>query len=160
MSFFYFAYGSNMLTQRMHINCPSALFKCIGELKGFRLSSTDFAHTWKGGAATILESKNDSVWGVVWEISKNHEEKLDMQEKGYQPLNLPIEANLFGRLDCKVYQKLVCKEDVALVSYIYKKVCIQGAKEHGLPLHYIKKLQAIQDNNYKGPIEIPIKIDF
>ncbi|XP_055934197.1 gamma-glutamylcyclotransferase-like [Argiope bruennichi] len=159
MSFLYFAYGSNMLKQRMHINCPSALFKCIGELKNFKLSSTDFAHSWKGAVATILECKNDSVWGVVWEISKEHEEKLDLQEKDYQPLILPIETELFGKLNCKVYQRLVHKEEMDLVSCIYKAVCIQGAKEHGLPLEYIKKLEAIQDNNYKGPIDIPVKIN-
>lgn len=33
MSFSYFAYGSNMLTKRMHINCPSAKQKCIAKLK-------------------------------------------------------------------------------------------------------------------------------
>lgn len=72
---------------------------------------------------------------------------------------LPIETELFGKLDCKVYQRFIRKENIVLVSHIYKKVCIQGAKEHGLPLEYIKKLEAMPDNNYKGPIDIPVNID-
>ncbi|KAF8781710.1 Gamma-glutamylcyclotransferase like protein [Argiope bruennichi] len=118
MSFLYFAYGSNMLKQRMHINCPSALFKCIGELKNFKLSSTDFAHSWKGAVATILECKNDSVWGVVWEISKEHEEKLDLlvfavaAQIGHGIKNAEQKKKFFiqwlwGYLKSKVYQGVV-----------------------------------------------------
>lgn len=36
-----------------------------------------YADTWKGATATIVQSPGDSVWGVVWEISKDEEAKLD-----------------------------------------------------------------------------------
>lgn len=35
MTFYYFAYGSNMLLKRIRINNPSAKFKSIAELKVF-----------------------------------------------------------------------------------------------------------------------------
>ncbi|GBN30375.1 Gamma-glutamylcyclotransferase [Araneus ventricosus] len=159
MSFLYFAYGSNMLTQRMHINISSAQFKCIGELKDFKFTFADFYPSWKGATAAIAESENDSVWGVVWEISKDQEEILHKQEKGYVPLILPIETELFGKLDCQVFVRFVREEDIGKPSCIYKTVFVQGAKEHGLPLHYIEKLEAIQDNGYKGPVDIPVKVD-
>lgn len=36
-TFFYFAYGSNLLTERIRINNPSARAKGIGELKNYKL---------------------------------------------------------------------------------------------------------------------------
>ena len=36
-TFLYFAYGSNLLTERIHINNPSAKFKSIGFLKKHKL---------------------------------------------------------------------------------------------------------------------------
>ena len=35
--FFYFAYGSNLLTERIRINNPSATFKSIGFLREYKL---------------------------------------------------------------------------------------------------------------------------
>ena len=36
-TFFYFAYGSNLLTERIRINNPSARAKGIGQLKNYKL---------------------------------------------------------------------------------------------------------------------------
>ncbi|GFU10683.1 gamma-glutamylcyclotransferase [Nephila pilipes] len=144
----------------MHINCPSAQFKTFGELKNFKLSFVGYADTWKGSVATILETKDDSVWGVVWEISKEHEENLNKQENGYLALTVPIQTELQGILACKVYQSLKYKAlGNDMPSYVYKAVCIAGAKEHGLPHHYIKRLESIIDNGYKGIVDIPIQFD-
>ncbi|GIY37169.1 gamma-glutamylcyclotransferase [Caerostris darwini] len=148
-----------MLAQRMFINCPSAQFKCIGELKNFRLAFAEYCETWKGSSATIIESKGDSVWGVLWEILKVHQEALDRQEVNYNPMIVPVETELFGKLDCRTYQILGYKEDNNMPSRVYKAVCVQGAIDHGLPPSYIKKLEAVADNGYKGPIPVPVNID-
>ncbi|GFW08724.1 gamma-glutamylcyclotransferase [Trichonephila clavipes] len=129
--------------------------------ENFKLSFVGFANTWKGSVATILETKSDSVWGVVWEISKEHEENLNKQEDGYLALTVPIETESYGTLACRVYQSLKYKAlGNDMPSLVYKAICIEGAKEHGLPLHYIKRLEAITDNGYKG-VDNPInyKVD-
>ncbi|XP_055943609.1 gamma-glutamylcyclotransferase-like [Argiope bruennichi] len=132
--------------KRMHLPCHL-------------LISSELRRSWKGSTAAIIESENDFVWGVIWEISKDQEEVLDKHEKGYIPLILPIEIDSFRRLDCKVYLRFVKEEEVGKPSCLYKAVFIQGAKEHRLPLHYIQKLEAVEDNGYKGPVDIPVKVD-
>ncbi|GIY99555.1 gamma-glutamylcyclotransferase [Caerostris extrusa] len=109
----------------MFINCPSAQFKCIGELKNFRLAFAEY-------------------------LSKVHQEALDRQEVNYNPIIVPVETELFGKLDCRTYQILGYKEDNHMPSYVYKAVCVHGAIEHGLPPSYIEKWKAIADNGYKG----------
>lgn len=46
-----------------------------------------------------------------------------------------------------------------LPSLVYKTVMINGAKEHQLPSSYVKYLEMLSDNGYKGKIDIPVNID-
>ncbi|XP_054721023.1 gamma-glutamylcyclotransferase-like [Uloborus diversus] len=157
MTFLYFAYASNLFTKRMRLNCPSAKPKCVAELKNFRFAFIEYADLWKGGCATIVEDDVDSVWGVVWEISKEHEEALNKQEVGYTPIHVKVYKDNV-ELPCKTYQRPPCI-GISKPSLIYKTVFVRGAKEHGLPEWYIKKLEAIEDNGYVGPVGVPVDIE-
>lgn len=103
--FLYFAYGSNLLAQRIHINNPSAMRAGIAKLKvskqhctynnstilylystlinfsfsmkDYRLDFVRYSRNWKGAAATIVQSSGDHVWGALWEINNDHMESLD-----------------------------------------------------------------------------------
>ena len=78
--FLYFAFGSNLLTERIHINNPSAVFKSIAKLSNHKLDFTYFSQRWKGAAATIVPDAGAEVWGVLWELDMKHLETLDKQE--------------------------------------------------------------------------------
>ncbi|XP_015930173.2 gamma-glutamylcyclotransferase [Parasteatoda tepidariorum] len=155
MSFLYFSYGSNMLNRRILINCPSAIYKCNAKLEKYQLLFTGYSNSWKGAPATIIKNEKDSVWGVVWEILKEHEDALNRQERGYQEIYIPV-CSEEKTLMCKSYQMQVDENSDHLPSPMYKNVIIQGAKEHCLPSFYIQKLESIQDNGYDGKVEIPI----
>ena len=43
-------------------------------------------------------------------------------------------------------------------SNVYKRVIIEGAKENGLPEHYIKMLNEIEDNGYDGKVEVQLPL--
>ena len=97
-TFLYFAYGSNLLTKRMHLQNPSAVFKEVARLGGYRLDfripsevkpSKLFAkyayyvtcvQRWRGCAATIIKSDQDHLYGCLWELNMEHLETLDNQE--------------------------------------------------------------------------------
>lgn len=51
-----------------------------------------------------------------------------------------------------IEKRLVSSDDSWLisVSLIHKVVCL-GAEQNGLPVEYLKSLEAIQTNNYNGP---------
>uniref|UniRef100_A0ABI7Y8K3 gamma-glutamylcyclotransferase n=2 Tax=Felinae TaxID=338152 RepID=A0ABI7Y8K3_FELCA len=80
-SFLYFAYGSNLLTERIHLRNPSAVFCCVARLQDFKLdfgnSQGKTSETWHGGIATIFQSPGDEVWGVVWKMNKSNLSSLD-----------------------------------------------------------------------------------
>ncbi|CAL8261966.1 unnamed protein product [Boreogadus saida] len=124
--FLYFAYGSNLLKERLQKRNPSATFFSVGYLKDYTLKfgwSEHFGdvNNWHGGVATIEESIGEEVWGVVWRMGFENLQTLDDQEGVQEGVYRPLQV-----------------------------VCL-GARQHGLPLDYIEKLEAVQTNGYKGP---------
>lgn len=81
---------------------------------------------------------------------------LDKQEGVEDGIYVPIEVNVHTQagkvLTCRSYQM---KDYVrGPPSPQYKKVICMGAKQNGLPTEYQKKLEAIETNNYAGPVPI------
>uniref|UniRef100_A0A4W4FT11 Gamma-glutamylcyclotransferase n=1 Tax=Electrophorus electricus TaxID=8005 RepID=A0A4W4FT11_ELEEL len=109
--FMYFAYGSNLLKERLQLENPSAVFRCVGRLKGYVLNfglwGDDVVSKWHGGVATIEKSPDEYVWGVVWEMAVEDLTSLDRQEQvdegAYSSLELRVETEA-GPLLCRTYQ--------------------------------------------------------
>ncbi|XP_032728217.1 gamma-glutamylcyclotransferase isoform X2 [Lontra canadensis] len=57
-SFLYFAYGSNLLTERIHLRNPSAAFRCVARLQDYKLdfgnSQGKTSETWHGGKKELI----------------------------------------------------------------------------------------------------------
>ncbi|KAM9575377.1 gamma-glutamylcyclotransferase [Guaruba guarouba] len=163
--FLYYAYGSNLLRERLLLSNPSAALHGLARLQDFKL---EFGHhqgrtssVWHGGTATIVQSPGDEVWGVVWKMNTSNLSSLDKQEGVEAGIYVPIEVNVQTQagevLTCRSYQMqdYVCGPP----SPQYKKVICMGAKQNGLPADYQKKLEAIETNNYAGPVPIMEKIE-
>eukprot|EP00079_Xenopus_tropicalis_P026506 XP_012820261.1 PREDICTED: gamma-glutamylcyclotransferase isoform X1 [Xenopus tropicalis] len=158
-SFYYFAYGSNLLKERLLLHNPSASFRCIASLKNFRLAfgnnEGNRISTWGGGVATVVESQGDEVWGVVWKMDITNLHSLDMQEGVdvgiYEPLEINVQT-AEENLPCRCYQMKKCI--FGLTSPQYKQVLCMGAKQNDLPLKYQKMLKEIETNNFSGHIPI------
>ncbi|XP_018610181.1 gamma-glutamylcyclotransferase isoform X1 [Scleropages formosus] len=156
--FLYFAYGSNLLKERLQLRNPSACFHTIGILKGYALKfgfwgkGFERLNIWHGGVATIEEKKDSEVWGVIWKIGNEHLRTLDKQEGVdigfYQPLEVKVEIK-DGELLCRTYQ--MNNFTAQLTSPQYKQVMCLGAKQNGLPLDYTNKICAVETNDYSGP---------
>uniref|UniRef100_A0A8C4ST59 Gamma-glutamylcyclotransferase n=1 Tax=Erpetoichthys calabaricus TaxID=27687 RepID=A0A8C4ST59_ERPCA len=123
--FYYFAYGSNLLKERLLMANPSARFHCRGRLKGYSLkfgSSQGIPNkTWHGGSATIREAPGDEVWGVVWKMSTSDLQSLDRQECSYSPLLANVETEN-GELPCRTYQMNNCADKCPSPQYKYERV--------------------------------------
>lgn len=78
----YFAYGSNLDVVSMQDRCPQARVLGPGCLKGFRLGFTWHSTGWGCGVADVVESEQDEVWGLVFNISTSDLDALDRYE-GY-----------------------------------------------------------------------------
>lgn len=64
--FLYFAYGSNLLKERIHVSNPSATFVGTARLDRFGFGYHGFGERWRGAAATIFPRHDSHIYGVVW----------------------------------------------------------------------------------------------
>ncbi|KAG9476096.1 gamma-glutamylcyclotransferase [Eleutherodactylus coqui] len=162
-SFYYFAYGSNLLKERLLLDNPSASFHAVAVLQDFRLAFGNHKGNqntrWHGGVATVVESEGDDVWGVIWRMDTSCLDSLDIQEGVASGIYQPIEISVHTAgevLVCRCYKMNRCV--YGLTSPQYKQVLCMGAKQNDLPLDYQKMLGELETNNYSGPIAIMDKL--
>ena len=81
MTFYYFGYGSNMLTERLRARCPSAMCVGIAEVSDYCLEYSKKSKDCSG-KATLRRTQEEGhrAFGVVFEIPKTEREKLDEAE--------------------------------------------------------------------------------
>lgn len=65
----YFAYGSNLDESQLCRRCPGAALVTKGSLADFRLGFTVRSAGWNAGAADVVESPGDRVWGLVFDVT-------------------------------------------------------------------------------------------
>uniref|UniRef100_A0A3B4U9F2 Gamma-glutamylcyclotransferase a n=1 Tax=Seriola dumerili TaxID=41447 RepID=A0A3B4U9F2_SERDU len=154
--FMYFAFGSNLLKERLQLTNPSASFCTTGRLKDYELNfglwEQHVENAWHGGVATIEFCPGAEVWGVIWTLSNENLTSLDNQEGVnlgmYSPLEVPVDTDK-GLILCRTYQ--MNNFHACAPSPQYKQVVCLGAEQNGLPVEYLKRLEVIQTNNYSGP---------
>uniref|UniRef100_A0A8B9MW08 gamma-glutamylcyclotransferase n=1 Tax=Accipiter nisus TaxID=211598 RepID=A0A8B9MW08_9AVES len=174
----FFLLWLQLITCRLSFRCPSHVKNSqqplseveIDSLHWFHLQDfkLEFGHhqgrtssVWHGGTATIVESPGDEVWGIVWKMNTSNLSSLDKQEGVEDGIYVPIEVNVHTQagkvLTCRSYQMkdYVCGPP----SPQYKRVICMGAKQNGLPADYQKRLEAIETNNYAGPVPIMEEIE-
>ena len=78
----YFAYGSNMALDQMKLRCPDSSLIGPAQLKNHRLDFTRFSSGWNCGVADVIDDPSQSVWGLLFSISKRDLIALDRYE-GY-----------------------------------------------------------------------------
>ncbi|XP_045495384.1 gamma-glutamylcyclotransferase-like [Colias croceus] len=162
-TFLYFAYGSNLLKQRIHINNPSAEFLGIGRLDNHQLDFIKYSDHWRGSSATIVPTENAHVWGAVWRIQNKDMPALDWQEgvetNWYFPKTVDIETLDGTIVQCRTYQQTINppprKEDEEIPnerrpSITYLECIMKGAMECNLPKEYLIKLKKIPHNGQKA----------
>ncbi|XP_011875189.1 PREDICTED: gamma-glutamylcyclotransferase-like [Vollenhovia emeryi] len=170
-TFLYFAYGSNLLAKRIRLSNPTAVAKDIGCIKNFRLDFHRHSKRWQGTSATIVETENSVVWGVVWELDKCNLATLDRQEgvhdNIYRAMPVNVETPSGKTLNCRVYQQCnnpeeyVKPEDYSMdkrPSPLYISTILKGAEENSLPADYIKFLKTIPHNEYEGEYGIGLSL--
>ena len=145
MPFRYFAYGSNMLPQRLIDRCPSARVVSVGTASGHAV------RFWKGGMdgsgkATLvtLDGKMDGAGapGVVYEMDLADRDLLDRHE-----------GPAYRRDDVFPVERPDTHETVLTSTYIaqaldrnarpfdwYLAILIAGARHHGMDKGYIAAL--------------------
>lgn len=146
----YFAYGSNLLSSRMHVHNKDATKFSIGRLNNWKLVFSGFSASWGGATANIVKSPGDEVIGVIWSVVSF--DPLDAQEAGYEPVEVQVEDLKTGQvINCRSYIQLKSFTDLeggnGQPSRAYKNVILAGARESNLPIEYYTKLNQLEDNS-------------
>ena len=78
MTKLYFADGSNLNHEQMHIRCKDSRYIKSAFLEGYKLSFCAASRDY--GVANIVKKKGSKVPGGIWEISESDERELDVYE--------------------------------------------------------------------------------
>ena len=147
----YFAYGSNLLSTRMHVNNKDAIKLSLGRLKDWKFVFSGYSpEFWMGATANIIPSPCDEVIGVIWSVSSF--EPLDRQEVHYESINVQVEDLKTGEIKtCRTYIQSKSHYETTgktpdKPSKAYKNVILAGARESSLPNEYYNKLCQYEDN--------------
>ena len=150
-TFLYFAYGSNMLIERLRApgRCPSAAHPRLAWAHGYRVVF------WKmgedgSGKATLIKSANpaDQAIGVVFDISEHELPALDRAEgagHGYHRddgFKLVLDGEVCATACTYIAPQTHC--DDKLIPYDwYLELVLAGAHQNKLPDSYIAALRAV-----------------
>jgi Gamma-glutamyl cyclotransferase, AIG2-like len=143
-TFLYFAYGSNMLAERLRARCPSARPLGMAIAPGWRL-----VFTQKGGdgsaKATLEPAADHTVHGALFEIDLNERPALDVAEDASVSYERIDEFEVFANgapLRLTTYVGLLPVENGVLPYDWYRALCMAGARQHHLPQEVIGALVA------------------
>jgi len=148
--FLYFAYGSNMLTERLTARCASATPVGPAEARGYAVSY-GLGSSDGSAKAGIFEASGETAHGVLFLIDSAERHFLDRAE-GAPDIYRRIEIEVFSEAtghptDAVTYLPHPERRANGLHPYAwYRALCAGGARQHNLP-------ESAIDNLRVGPIQ-------
>lgn len=154
MTFLYFAYGSNMLTEWLRDRCPSAKPIGIAVAANHKLvfgkRSVD-----KSGKATLVPADGINTPGIMYEIAEGERQLLDAAE-GFKN-DKPDDPARYGRNDDFHIQLANGDGSIAVTTYLanqsesglkpydwYLALLIAGARQHAFDQEYVDTLMKVE----------------
>lgn len=143
----YFAYGSNMLAERLKARVSSAKNPRPFALRKHRLRFHKKSCDCSGKCNIVATARDgDVVHGVLFDIDDDQISSLDKAEgvgHGYRRDEIAVSID---GIETKVFVYIAEKDaiDDALVPYRwYYDLVLSGAEQHALPSDYVAGLRAI-----------------
>lgn len=143
----YFAYGSNLLTQRLLARVPQAKFEGAGKLVGWRFAMNVRSSDGSAKANAIKTSSNqDTLHGVLYELDAAAKTVLDGFEDvgGAYRVEQATADTGNGRRDVFLYvgEKGRLAEGLAPYDW-YRGLILAGARQHSLPTQFTAMLEKL-----------------
>ena len=145
--YLYFAYGSNMSTERLRARVPSARARGKGRLLHHTLRWHKLGRDGSGKCDIEPTETQDIVWGVLYDVAWAEKPVLDAAEGlgiGYFEKAVRIVTD-DGERHALTYHASPDSIDSTLrPRHWYKDHVVRGAREHGLPAHYVRALELVE----------------
>ena len=144
--FLYFAYGSNMLTRRLHARTSSCRVYKTGYVAEHTLTFSKISDDGSGKCyMEPIGGGAQHVEGVLFWIERAQKSALDEAEglnRGYAEASVDVVTN---KATERAVAYIATDTDRARRPYHwYKALVIAGAVEHGLSQEYIDRLWAVE----------------
>jgi gamma-glutamylcyclotransferase len=148
----YFAYGSNMLEERLKSpdRIPNAIFRAVASVNGYKLRFNKRGSDQSGKCNIVkTESELDMVFGVVYKVTDEEFRALDLVEglgQGYHhESNFLVRSGDGSEILTLTYAADPNYIENDLLPYAwYHQLVVAGAAQHFLPEWYIASLRAIR----------------
>ncbi|GIW65482.1 MAG: hypothetical protein KatS3mg095_0001 [Candidatus Parcubacteria bacterium] len=137
---YYFAYGSNMDLEQMKRRCPNSEFVKVAKLEGYQFVYDGYSSIRKGAVANIVKKEDSIVYGALFKISDEDEEKLDKYEgypNFYDKKTVKAKDKEGNEYDAFVYYREPKEE--GFPSKEYENIVVSAAYKLNLPKDYIDK---------------------
>ena len=146
-AFLYFAYGSNMSTDRLRGRTPSARARGKARLPGHVLRWHKAGKDGSGKCDIVRVDAQAVVWGVLFDVARNEKPELDQAEGlgiGYFEEEVRVVTD-HGPCLALTYRANPERTDATLrpVGW-YKDHVVCGAREHGLPADYLRTIEQVK----------------
>jgi hypothetical protein len=125
----------------MRARVPAARAHGVGCAAGFRLVF-DKPGADGTGRANLEPDPGGLVWGVVWELPGAAWAILDGFEPGYARREIELTCGGAG-LRAQTYVATLLAEAPLEVSAEYRRLVLEGAREHGLPEDHVARIAAL-----------------
>lgn len=138
----YFAYGSNMLRERLVARVSTAKAVAVGVVRDYQL---DFAKVSVDGSGKgdMVATPGGEVWGVLYEFDASQKADLDRHEGPHYQAQEVLVSTPSGDEPAWAYMAEPRRRDPSKVPYDwYLALIIAGARQGGLPQVYIQALEA------------------
>lgn len=145
----YFAFGSNMLRERLRVEdrCPAARSLGAATAPGHRVTMWKRSSRDGSGKATLVKAEGHTAHGVLYEIGWEELALLDKSEgvgRGYEREEALVVTWQSRNVTAHTYIAPPPHVDETLLPFDwYSALCIAGARQHSLPARYIEALQAM-----------------
>ena len=154
---YYFAYGSNMDKEDLDKWCeekghPKIKFLSVlpAKLKGYKLTFNYFSTSRNGGAANIMKSEGDCVYGLLIELTEDDLKTIRIKEgcpNNYKEIEVSVEE-FDGTVVQGVKTYKVVKEHEKIKhqppTKYYMQLIIRNARRYNFPDNYIDFLESIK----------------
>jgi gamma-glutamylcyclotransferase (GGCT)/AIG2-like uncharacterized protein YtfP len=138
----YFAYGSNMSTERLRIRIPRATPIGRACWPGMRLSFNKVGLDGSG-KANLVEDSAAEAWGVLFSIPHSDWSSLDEFEPGYIRVACSVRIDTGEDSAAQVYLGVGETRETPPHGW-YRDHLHRGALEHGLPEDVIRMILSLQ----------------
>jgi gamma-glutamylcyclotransferase len=113
------------------------------ELPDHRLAFLRRSIRWQAGAADIVRSPGESVWGVLWELPFGAGDLDAKEAAGDAYRRRTVELRLNGStVDAMAYEVIEKEPRELPPRREYVDLMLAGAREHGLPETWLRRIQS------------------